>query len=250
MNAIEQVTAALLQARRDRQPVTAAPLAAALENADAAYAVQAAVAARGALDAGRYWKSGGPSQTAVTHAALPAAGVRRSPANLRNDHFNWRGIEAEVALRIVRDVSHAEAAMLGHDAAASLVDAMTVSIEVVDSRWAEGPKAPPLLKLADLQSHGALVLGAWVRYAARDWARQTCTVQIGAGPVQTFQGTHTLIDPGWHLPLWLRHATRNGAIVPAGTVVTTGTWCGLLMAQPGDLVHAAFDGIGEASAQF
>ncbi|TWO70889.1 2-keto-4-pentenoate hydratase [Caenimonas sedimenti] len=250
MNGTEQVTAALLRARRERQPVSAASLGDLLPDARAAYAVQSAVAAQGRLDAHRHWKSGGPTLATVTHAALPAAGVRISPADLRDLHFNWRGIEAEIALRLARDIGHAEAEMLGDDAAASLIDAMAVSIEVVDSRWAEGRQAPALFKLADLQSHGALVLGAWVPYAGRDWARQTCVVRIGAAPAQSFQGSHALVDPGSHLASWLRHATRDGTVVPAGTVVTTGTWCGLLMAQPGDLVHAVFEGIGEASAQF
>jgi 2-keto-4-pentenoate hydratase len=37
--------------------------------------------------------------------------------------------------------------------------------------------------------------------------------------------------------------------VPAGTVITTGTWCGLLPAQPGDRVVVRFDGVGEAAVQ-
>jgi 2-keto-4-pentenoate hydratase len=249
MNGIEQVTAALLRARRERQPVAVASLADALADAASAYAVQDAVAAQGALNPGRWWKSGGATIASVTHAALPAAGVRESPADLRDWHFNWRGVEAEVALRLGRAVTPAEAAALVPDAAAALVDAMAVSIELVDSRWIDGRQAPALLKLADLQSHGALVLGAWIPFAPRDWAAQSCTVRIGAAAPQLFRGTHSFGDPAAHLSLWLRHATRQGATVPAGTVVTTGTWCGLPMAQAGDVVHVAFDGIGEATVQ-
>ena len=83
---------------------------------------------------------------------------------------------------------------------------------------------------------------------AVDWSRQTCTLHIGA-EVSHFTGTHSLGDPHWLLPQWLRHATRDGAVLPAGTVVTTGTWCGLPLAQPGDLVVAVFPGIGEARVQ-
>ena len=36
------------------------------------------------------------------------------------------------------------------------------------------------------------------------------------------------------LPTWLRHATRHGGTVPA---VTTGTWCGMLAVQRGELVQ-------------
>ncbi|HMA08574.1 MAG TPA: fumarylacetoacetate hydrolase family protein, partial [Ramlibacter sp.] len=110
-------------------------------------------------------------------------------------------------------------------------------------------EVPPLLKLADLQAHGALVLGEWVPFAARDWAAQVCTVQIGGKPLVERRGTHPLGDPAAPLAGWLRHVTRNGATVPAGTVVTTGSWCGMLPTTPGDRVRVRFDGIGEASVQ-
>ena len=54
-------------------------------------------------------------------------------------------------------------------------------------------------------------------------------------------------DPAWLLRAWLRHATRAGDTVPGGTVVTTGTWCGILPATAGEWVHVAFQGIGEAA---
>jgi len=130
-----------------------------------------------------------------------------------------------------------------------LIDAMCVSIEIVDSRWAEGRDAPALAKLADLQSHGALVLSDWQPFAARDWAVQRCLVTIGTQPTIEHRGSHALRDPGFVLPAWLRHATRHGRTVPAGTVVTTGTWCGLPLAAPGDRVVAVFPGIGQAEVQ-
>lgn len=244
-------TQALVNARRTRQPALAA--GAELPDAAAAYAVQDAVAAAfgwfGERPA-RYWKSGGPSRDAVlTHAPLPPDGVSASPADLRERPLRLRGIEAEVALRLARDVDASLAASLDASAAASLVDAMCVSIEIVDSRWVEGLEAPALAKLADLQSHGALVLGPWVPFAARDWNEQVCRVRIGARAPVERRGSHALADPLFVLPAWLRHATRGGRGVPAGTVVSTGTWVGILQAAAGDLVSAEFPGIGQASVQ-
>ena len=250
MNDIELATSRLLQARREQRPQPAALL----PDAAAAYAVQDQVA--GALgwfggQVPRHWKSGGPSREAVaTHAPLPPAGVWASPAQAGAWPFNLRGIEAEVALRLREPVDARLAAALDLASARALVDAMCVSIEIVDSRWAEGLQAPALAKLADLQSHGALVLGDWVPFdAARDWSAQSCQVRIGAQPVHQFTGTHSMADPAFVLPAWLRHATRDGAVVAAGTVVTTGTWCGLLMADAGDRVEVVFDGIGSATVQ-
>lgn len=249
---VEQVAQALLAARRDRTPCDAERFATTLSDAAQAYAVQDAVArALGEDDAvARYWKSGGPSrETPLTHAALPAAGVWKSPADARGWPLNLRLIEAEIALRLGRDVTAAQAAALTPEAAPSLIDAMAVSIEVVDSRWRQGPQAPALLKLADLQSHGALVLGEWRPFAPRDWSQQQCTVAIGSAPPRQFKGSHSLGDPAWLLVQWLRHVARNGATVPAGTVVTTGTWCGMLPASASDVVEVVFEGVGNASVQ-
>jgi 2-keto-4-pentenoate hydratase len=150
---------------------------------------------------------------------------------------------------MARDVDAALAASLDAAAATALIDAMCVSIEIVDSRWAEGLDAPALAKLADLQSHGALVLGAWVPFARRDWSAQRCRVQVGSQLPVERHGSHALGDPAFVLPAWLRHATRGGRKVAAGTVVTTGTWVGILHAAAGDLVTAEFAGIGQASVQ-
>lgn len=244
---------ALVAAWQAGRTLSAMPWGGALADAPAAYAVQEAVAhGMGWFAAGpaQHWKSGGPNRQAVlTHAPLPPAGVRTSPARFGDMRFHTLGIEAEIALRLGQAVTPAQAAALNSADAGALVEAMAVSIEVVDSRWQEGGDAPALLRLADLQSHGALVLGDWVPYVARDWAAQRCEVRIGAQTPVERQGTHPLGDPAWLLPVWLRHLTRHGQSVPAGTVVTTGSWVGLLNAEPGDGVTVSFDGVGSATVQ-
>lgn len=222
-------------------------------DADEAYAVQDAVARSlgwFATEPPCYWKSGGPSRdTPMTHAALPPGGVWKSPALGSHWPFRIRGIEAEIALRIGTDVAQEQARELDPVTALQLIDAMCVSIEIVDSRWLDGLEAPPLAKLADLQSHGALVLGDWVPFHPQNWGQQRCRVQIGSGQQLEFCGSHPLRDPTYVLPAWLRHVTRHGGRVAAGTVVTTGTWIGILHARAGDLVHVEFPDIGVASVQ-
>lgn len=250
---VQTVAEALAAAHRQHRPVDATPLEGLLREPEDAYAAQEQVGrSLGWFDqpVPRHWKSGGPSRTApLTHAPLPPQHVWGSPADGRGTHFNLRLIEAEVALRLARDVTPAEAQAMQPEATQPWLDGMTVSIEVVDSRWQQARSAGALLKLADMQSHGALALGEWKPYVPRDWAQQECTVQIGAAPAQSFRGTHSFADPAWLLPTWLRHLTRHGATVPRGTIVTTGTWCGLLEAKAGDKVRAVFEGIGEAEIQ-
>lgn len=240
---------ALLQARRSATPADALPLAASLSEPDQAYAVQVAVMAQltGQPSVPRHWKSGGPSRDLpLTHAPLPPDGVWTSPATAGDWPFHQRGIEIEIALRLGVAVDASQAASLQPDAVDHLIDAMAVSIEVVDSRWQQASAAAPLLRLADFQSHGALVLGDWVPYVRRDWAAQTCRVTVGTQPPLQRQGSHSLGDPAWLLPQWLQRACALYGEVPAGTVVTTGTWVGIVPAQRGDAVVAVFDGIGEA----
>jgi 2-keto-4-pentenoate hydratase len=235
-NAAAQVAQALVRARLQRAPITA-ECASVLCGEEDAYAVQALTAQlMPDLRPGhpQTWKSGGPSRAVtLTHAPLPATGILQSPGDASRMHFNFRWIEAEIALRLAADAAP---------------EAMAVSIEIVDSRWIENVGAPPLVKLADLQSHGALVLGEWVAFEARDWSSQICEVRIG-GQLHEFQGTHSLDDPAWLLPAWLAHARRNGLRNVDGTVVTTGTWCGMLPARAFDHIHVRFPGIGEASVQ-
>lgn len=245
------VVAALVRARSEKRLADDKTLAQALQSTEHAYSVQSAVARHHGwyLDAPpRYWKSGGANRQAeLTHAPLPPVGVCESPANCGDWPFAMRGIEAEIALRLGKPVDAALADTLVPEDAVHLVDCMAVSIEIVDSRWQQGMAAPALLKLADLSSHGALVLGNWVAYQALDWSRQVCRVCVGEQPEVKRVGTHPLGDPAWLLPQWLRHACANSGPLPAGTVVTTGTWVGVLLGQKGDHVKVVFDGLGEAS---
>ncbi|MDT4853911.1 hypothetical protein FQZ97_881930 [compost metagenome] len=93
------------------------------------------------------------------------------------------------------------------------------------------------------------MLGEWTPFRPQDWGQQSCQVQIGGQPLVERCGTHPMNDPLFVLPAWLRHATRHGRSIPAGTVVTTGTWVGILSAAAGDHVHVSFEGIGQASVQ-
>lgn len=246
-----QATArALAQARQEHRCIDAS--AHGVRDAAEAYQVQAAVAAHmGWFDQApaRHWKSGAPSRKAIpTHAPLPPEGVWASPADARGWPFHWRGIEAEITFRLGQPVSAEMAAAASHAQACGWCDAMAVSIEIVDFRWQQALDAPPWHKLADLQSHGALVLGPWQPMQVRDWRSQNVEVRIGM-QTSRFTGTHPLQDPTWGLTRWLQHAAQQSGTVHAGTIVTTGTWCGLPMAQAGDHVWVGFDGIGDAEVQ-
>ncbi|MDC2860051.1 fumarylacetoacetate hydrolase family protein [Delftia sp. DT-2] len=258
---------ALLQARHSGELLDADDWADVVRAPADAQAVQAAMApALGWRVAGSqqgpgrvpgYWKSGAPRRDApLTHAPLPEEGVWASPSVAGGAPLHLRGIEAEIALRLGREVTAEMAAALQPGDGLELIDGITAAIEVVDTRWRQHLKAPPLLLAADGLCHGALVLGPWQdasrllpRESPRDWSAQVCRLRVGAAPLQAFTGTHPLGDPLWLLAGWLQELVRRYGNVPAGTVVTTGTWNGLAFAHAGDLVVAELDGIAEARLQ-
>lgn len=208
-----------------------------------------------ATRAPRYWKSGAPDrQSRLRHAPLPETGVHElqtltaAPTTV----FNLRGVEGEIALRLGQSLSAEHAAELDADSALALMDAVTVAIEWVDVRWRDGLKAPALALQADGQCHGGLALAPWQPLSVlqgRDWAQQACVVRVN-GQTQRFRGTHSLGDPAWLLVDWLQHVAREYGSVPAGTVVTTGSWCGCMELQAGDLFEVEFEGVGQLGWQF
>ena len=203
----------------------------------------------------RYWKSGGPSMDKLVHAPLPEPGVHLNldVAPAPQTVFQLRGAEAEIAFRVGSEVTLQAAQALDDAAAWALIDAWCISLEWVDVRWREGLKAPALAQLADGQCHGGLSLGAWQpveRLQGVDWAQQQCTITLNGEAPQTFTGSHSLGSPAALLRAWLVHVAEQYGSVPAGTVVTTGTWCGCMQLAAGTRFHAEFAGLGALTWQF
>lgn len=230
---LDALILALTQAHRTGGQLDAAAWAGTVTTEAQAYAVQDAVAAALAWAPDR-WKSGGAGpQGPFSHS--PVAPATR-PGGL--------GVEAEVALRLARDVTPAQAqAPLAED----LIDAMAIAVECVASRWQQGLDAPALLRMADFQSNAGLLTGPWLPWRALDWARLGWRLRLPGQPVIERRGGHSLANPAGVLPAWLRHATRHGETVQAGTVVTTGAWGGLHPCGGQVAGSLAVEGLGEFS---
>ncbi|HEY9107589.1 MAG TPA: 2-keto-4-pentenoate hydratase [Roseateles sp.] len=186
-----------------------------------AYAVQDGVAAALGWQFDR-WKSGG---------AGPQGPFSHSPVNpLASTAL--LGVEAEVALRVD---------------AAGRPEAMCIAVELVASRWTEGLDAPALLRMADHQSNAGLLLGEWLPYQPLDWANLEWRLALPGQQTIVRRGGHSLADPAGVLPAWFAHATRNGAAVKAGTVVTTGAWGGLHPTSGEVHGSLSIEGLGEFS---
>ena len=241
------ITQALLQARKAHRGT---PRTWTLDDPATAYAVQdETVRALGAVSA---WKVGAKSpDTEPTCAPLPAAGVLPTGAVLQGHEWQLRGIEVELAVRLARDLEEADETDKAR--LSSAIDAGLPVIEVVESRLADWRASDPLDQLADLLSHGALVVGEpvpWRSEAPIDLRTLRVTLAFDGQPVADARGGHPVGDV---LPLlgWLaRHARQRGRPLRAGDIVTTGSCTGLLFAWENAYVQAALEGVGSVELRF
>jgi len=269
---LEPLVSALSQAWRSGEPLTARSVAGDSEppagelaqtDVEAASRVQQAVGeALGWWPAGAVppaWKSGaGSREQGFKHAPLPTPAVRQAVGgevvDLSDRPWWSSGVEGEIALRLGCEVSPAMVAgmVAGRLEWRCWIDAAAVAIELVDSRWRERGMAPEWLQLADGQWHAGLVLGPWLPWqglADWDWSAQAAELWVDGVLRTAVQGTHPLGEPAWGVPQWLRHLTRHGANVPAGTVVTTGNWTGATPWAAGELVEVCFPGLGRVAVR-
>lgn len=248
---LHTLASALIDARRSGVAADETPWKDTVLRAEDAYAVHDEVAAAlgwtEAPEQPGHWKGGGPTTASVaTFARLPSVWVQPSPGQLAARDFHRLGIEIEVAFRLARDVTAADLAARGTQDAAAFIDAMAVTIELVDFRWQGAEHAPAMLRLADLQSNGALVVGAWTPIRDVDWSAQTAVLRIDGREAGRYQAAHPCGDPRWMTPQWLQHAVLRQGSLAAGSVLTTGSWCGMVWLDGPAVVEAVFDGIGEA----
>lgn len=214
-----------------------------------AYAVQHALLAR--LDqpvAG--WKVGAKSADGpIAGAPLPAEAVIRGAATMplqagRVPAGRLMGLELELAFFFGRafgpgDETLPDAEVLG------AIDRMAATFEVVASRFADGVVPPPLLAQADLMFHGGLVVGEPVRFdRGRSLTDPGLRLLCDGREVEGLPGRNPAGNPLRLLPWLVRHAARRGLALPAGTVVTTGSYIGLApVPAAGAVLHGEIAGL-------
>lgn len=233
---VPDTAALLLEARRARRPV-AIPQPGPASPAEA-FAVQDAVAA--SLGPAAAWKVG----KGGTAAPIAASLVRPSPCTWPAGEFLRIGIEAEIALRIGRDLGFGPIPP-GEDEIRSAIAAIHPAIEIVDSRFDTWPVPNPLWALADNQNNGGFVYGT----EGRPWdgaplASAEVTVTVDGRPIFSEQGSNPAGEP-FPLLVWLvAHLAGRGERLPAGSLVTTGSLCGILWVEAGAEVVAEIAGLG------
>jgi 2-keto-4-pentenoate hydratase len=240
--------AMLLDARRTNTPIEDLPVDLRPVTLDEAYLVQDRLAiAYGEIGG---WKVGAPTAEATPmFAPMPWAWIASNNALLGGRH-RFRGLEAEIAFLIGKDLPSREKAY-SRDEVEAAITSCHPAIEVIESGLADPLQATKLSMVADLQMHGAFVYGAAVADWQRiDFSKERVTLAVDGVVRVERTGSNTSGDLRRLLP-WLANegAARTGGL-KAGQWVTTGSWTGVSLAIAGSQVDVDFSTAGGVHLRF
>jgi len=212
-----------------------------------AYLIQEAVTRRLGEAIGG-WKVGAASPSVAAFCApIYARMIRPSPASYEAGELRLIGIEAELALRLGRDVPARAAAYDRAEVAAGA--SLHPAIEVVDSRYADFRALDRASILADNFSNGGLVYGAAIpNWEVLDLSRTVITVTEDGEPFADSSGGAAR-DPIAALVDFANLMRVRGGVA-AGTIVTTGSWTGMVFTKRGARIVADFGPLGRVEAAF
>lgn len=237
-----------IDARKTGRKITPEEVRAGPRDLDEAYLVQAltaeALGPTGAFKTGRKSPDAKPIM-----APIPAFTVRQSPAVFGRDELWLIGIELEIGFRIDAPLPSPDDP--DFEARARGCVSALAALEVVDTRLADHESAGPLLKLADNQINGGLVVGA----PRRDWR----SLDLARVDARLRFGDEVVLDGSVDVPggdafatfcVFARQVgTHCGGLQP-GQFVITGSVNGLPFIERGTSVHGEIAGLGEVAADF
>lgn len=236
------LTRRLADARRDHTTFDALPSDLPAD-AEAAYAIQHAL-----LDASGQriggWKIGAKSHDGpIQGAPLPFADLHADGARLARAQFAPLGLELEIAFRFARRYE-ASAAPYSEAEVRAGIGSIAATIEIVASRYAAWPEVDKLAQLADLQNHGALIVGEFSAY--RDdfpFVAPTLRFSFDGHDIVQTEPANPAGDPRRLLTWLVNHATSRGIAVTPEMVVTTGSYTGMFFPRNAGSVSGRIEGL-------
>lgn len=168
-----------------------------------------------------------------------------SPAGstIESGRFGRPRVEAEVAFRIARDLRPGEPV-------AEAIAAVMPAIEIVDSRYPNGPPNLGAL-IADNVSGAGFVLGRpTVLGADFDLASCRATVHRNGAFECTGSGAECLGSPLNSLDWLVGELDRRGRRLRAGEIVLSGSLIVPFAAFPGDAIEIILESVGSVSISF
>ncbi|RAS21852.1 2-keto-4-pentenoate hydratase [Paraburkholderia bryophila] len=237
----------LADARRNQTTLDALSPEHSPADADAAYAIQHEILdASGARIGG--WKIGAKSDNGpIQGAPLPAVDMHPDGARLARAEFTPLGLELEVAFRFGRRFD-ASATPYSEAEVRAGIGSIGATIEIVSSRYATWPDIDKLAQLADLQNHGALIVGEFTPYR-EDFPFVAPSLRFsfdGHDVVQTAPA-NPAGDPRRLLTWLVNHATSRGVAVTPDMVITAGSYTGMFFPQNAGTASGRIEGLAPVS---
>jgi 2-keto-4-pentenoate hydratase len=239
--------ARMLCAARGGAPVHELPTSCQPQSDADAYLIQDAVIRQlGEMIGG--WKVGAASATTAAFCApIYTTMIRSSPASYHASELRIIGIEAEIAFRLGRDLPPRDAAYERAEVTAGA--SLHPVIEVVDSRYADFRSLDRSSILADNFSNGGLVHGAAVpNWHSFDLSHTAIVVTEDGEPFADSRGGVPRDPVGALVDFANLMNGRGGA--KANTLVTTGSWTGMVFTQRGARIVADFGPLGRVEVAF
>ena len=157
--------------------------------------------------------------------------------------FGSPRIEAEIAFRLGKDLN-------GEGAAADAIEETIPAIEIVDSRYPQGPAGPGEL-VADNTSGAGFVLGRPEPFTSSfDFVGCYAEVERNGKREGKGFGSACLGSPLLSLEWLAEELSRRGRSLRAGDLVLTGSLTVPLAARPGDEIRVEVKGLGTVAVSF
>ncbi|APA87954.1 2-keto-4-pentenoate hydratase [Paraburkholderia sprentiae WSM5005] len=233
----------LADARRARTTLASLPPQQLPADADAAYAIQHEIlSACGARIGG--WKIGAKSASGpIQGAPLPHTDLLADGARLSLEGFAPLGLELEVAFRFGRRFEPS-ATLYDEDEVLAGIGSIGATIEIVASRYAAWPAIDKLAQLADLQNHGALIVGEFTRYREDfPFVAPSLRFEFNGRDVVETTPANPAGDPRRLLTWLVNHASARGIAVTPEMVITAGSYTGMFFPREAGTVSGHIEGL-------
>lgn len=237
----------LADARRNHLTLDALPSEQTPADSAAAYAMQHDILR--VLDAPiGGWKIGAKSDSGpIQGAPLPANDLYADGARLSREAFAPLGLELEIAFRFGRRFEPSTAPYSEADVHAG-IGSIGATIEIVASRYADWPTVDKLAQLADLQNHGALIVGEFTPYREDfPFVAPSARFNFEGRDVVETTPANPAGDPRRLLTWLVNHATSRGIAVTPEMVVTTGSYTGMFFPQSAGTARGLIEGLAPIS---
>lgn len=172
------------------------------------------------------------------------AGVHQSPAEVAAADYQRIAVEAEIAVRIGRDVDDAGQT---RDSIGDAVEACMAAIEIVDDQDADYDSLNAGNLIAGNSWNAGCVLGPAVTdWRGLDLAAVAGAMRINGELVGEGKGADVMGHPFEALAWLANNLVRRGQPLRAGEIVMTGSVVRTQWPKPGDEVVSTMAGLGEA----